>query len=36
MFIVDAIANGLPPPKFSTIPGTVGRNAGNTTPDVLE
>ena len=36
MFIVDAIDSALPPPSFSMSPGTVGRNAGSTTPDVLE
>ena len=33
-FIDEAIANGSPPSRM-TSPGTVGRNAGSTTPDVL-
>ena len=33
--IDEAIASGLPPPSLATRPGTLGRNAGNTTPDVL-
>jgi hypothetical protein len=36
MFIVDAIPSALSTPRFSTRPGTVGRKAGSTTPDVLE
>ena len=35
MFIEVAIASALAPPSSSTRPGTVGRNAGRTTPDVL-
>ena len=31
----DAIARAEPPPSFSTRPGTLGKNAGSTTPDVL-
>src|SRR5262245_6746353 len=34
-FIADATAIGSSPPSRSTMPGTVGRNAGSTTPDVL-
>jgi hypothetical protein len=33
--IDEAIASGLPPPSFSTKPGTLGRNTGSTIPDVL-
>ncbi len=33
--IADAIATGSPPPSRSIRPGTVGRNAGSTTPEVL-
>ncbi len=36
MFIVEAMPSASPPPKFSMRPGTVGRKAGSTTPDVLE
>ncbi len=36
MFIVEAMPSALPPPRFSMRPGTVGRNAGKTTPEVLE
>ena len=31
-----AVRNVLPAPSFATSSGTTGRNAGNTTPDVLE
>src|SRR5262245_56178577 len=33
--IDQEIASGSPPPSLSTNPGTVGKKAGNTTPDVL-
>ena len=33
--IERAMANGLPPPRFSINEGIVGRKAGITTPDVL-
>src|SRR5688572_10346242 len=33
--MLSATASGSPPPTFSTRPGTVGRNAGSTTPAVL-
>jgi hypothetical protein len=35
MFIADAIASGLAPPNCSARPGTIGRKAGKTTPEVL-
>ena len=34
-FIDHAIGSGESPPRRSAIPGTIGRNAGSTTPDVL-
>ena len=34
-FIDDAMASGSTPPSCVARPGTVGRNAGSTTPDVL-
>ncbi len=34
-FIDEAIASASPPPSLSISPGTVGKNAGRTTPDVL-
>ena len=34
-FIADAMPSGLAPPSCSARPGTIGRNAGKTTPDVL-
>ena len=34
-FIDEAMASGATPPTCSARPGTVGRNAGSTTPDVL-
>src|SRR5438874_7734398 len=33
--MLRATASGSPPPTLWTSPDTVGRNAGNTTPDVL-
>ena len=34
-FIENAMETGSAPPSLWARPGTVGRNAGSTTPDVL-
>ena len=34
-FMEDAMASGATPPSCSERPGTVGRKAGSTTPEVL-
>jgi hypothetical protein len=34
-FRLSATASGSPPPTLDTRPGTMGKNVGSTTPDVL-